>query len=1264
MIAPMKRIQLPRLFRSCLVVLVALFLTSACGGGSGSATVTIDSVDPETTYPGVETAVAFSIEASGVSELNWEVDFGDSNQTTGEGSSGEVSHTWESSGQYTLEVTAFDGDTEVGSISQTVRVVPPVDIEVANAQPSPANVEAGNDVTVSVDVTNLSPSPVESPFALHIFFTREPSLENIEDVTTLQEIGRRDVQPQTEGDPALPADTTRTVNVNATVPEDTEPGDYHLVPYVDPMGDISDADPSNNVSHSTRIIRVSNTISELPDIVVENVIPIPDRAYPALNSFSRTFELRNLGGSEAAEVTTKTYLSVGDDQLDMSDRLINESTDGVDVAEGQTVTVGPDEFTLQNDITPMDGEQQVWVIVEATVPGGEEAEANTDNNVGVSDPPITVSDELADGPDIAVNSFSVTPNQTFLDGSLTVSMELANQGNTDVGSFFCGLYLGSEPRVNTDADPRFQSVSVAALASGQTTSIERTVTVPGIYDPGTYNIYVVCDPTGSLEETFRTNNQMIYDTPVEVSDQADVDLYVDSIEVPSTVQQDSETNITVRTCVSGSNPSGRLEGELYETTGVQVDFTEEPIAEFDIPNINPGECTDIDVPITADCEDFQENYAFGAIVDTNNNLPEGDEDNNEVEATQVMTVEGEFCACDDMSYESNNNINDAEPLSEGQYSSGVCNPDTCDYYEVTLKDGESYRVETTFPGDKGALESTAYSADGLTVIDSDSRPDRQQVGAFAVDVTQPTDFPFSVCGVDSQSQNLYDMEVSILPAVSGVDLIARQVGLPAKSSFSIGEDLEMDFRVNNIGQQSSGNFQAQFVISPDREFGDGDDVVIPPQTTSINSIGAQSARDITETVTIPSSINNGDYWLGVQVDSTNQVSEADETNNVAFSRQITIDTQCYDPLEPNDSFQAATSVSDGTYNNLIACAQADDYYEICLPGDKKFEVSANFDHTMGDIDLELYNQQQEKIDSSASTTADTETVKEDYVNGAQCYYVRAFLLTLQPMLETTYSLSVNTQNVAPNLQCDSAFEPNNDFSTAGSLIAATSVSGTLDRCPTNDEDFYSLDLSTGQTVTLRGIMDPSNQGGSLRLQLYNPSQLPVLTKETGPGTDTAEISNFTATTTGTYYLQVTMTGSQRRATYKLESQGLGGIDLSASNLDFWPNPNGYGPGDSVFYDFDLSNSRADTATTPTYEIYLGDSATLDTQSDTLLQTVTRQNDLPGNTTDNVANSVSLPQMLSSTSGYLHVRVVADSSQTDPNPANNVSSKSIPLSPSP
>ncbi len=1258
MIVPTNRSQLPSVFRSCLVVLATVLLATACGGGSGSASITIESIDPETTYPGVDTAVAFSIDASGVSDLNWEVDFGDSNQNTGEGNSGEVTHAWESSGQYTLEIIAFDGDTEVGSVTQTIRVVPPVDLEVANARPSQGNVEAGNNVTVSVDVTNLSASPVESPFALHVFVTTESSLEGIEDVTTLQEIGRRDVTPQSEGQPALAAGTTRTVNVSSTIPEDLPPGDYHMVPYIDPMGDISDADPSNNSAVSTRIIRVSNASQNLPDIVVENVVPIPDRAFPALNEFSRTFELRNQGGVQAAEVTTKTYLSVGDDQLDMSDRLINESTEGIDVPAGQSVTVGPDSFTLDDDITPMNGEQQVWVLVEATVPG-EESEADTTNNLGVSDPPITVSDMLADGPDISVNSFNITPTQTFLDGSLTVSMELENQGNTDAGSFFCGLYLGSEPRVDTENDPRFQSVTVSSLASGQTTNIERTVTVPGIYDPGTYNIYVVCDPTGSLDETFRTNNRRIFGTPIEVSDQANVDLFIDSINVPATVQQDAETNITVRACVSGSNPSGRLKGELYETTGTQVDFSEDPVAEFDIPNINPGECADIDVPITADCEDFQENYAFGAVVDTEDNLPEGDEDNNQSEASQIMTVEGEFCACDDTSYESNDNVNEAAPLSAGQYSSGVCNPDTCDYYEVTLQDGESYRVETTFPGDKGSLESTAFTPDGLTAIDSDNRPDRQQVGAFAVDVNQPTDYPFSVCGVDSSTQNLYDMDVSILPSVSGVDLIARQVQLPSKTTFSIGEDLQMDFRVNNIGQQASGDFQAKFIISPDRNFGDGNDVVIPPQSASISSIGAQSGRDISETVTIPPTVGNGDFWLGVEVDSTSQVSEADETNNVAFSRQITVNTQCFDALEPNDSFANARSVSDGTYNNLISCAAADDYYEICLPADKKFEVTTNFDHTMGDIDLELYNQQQEKIDSSASTSADTETVKEDYVNGAQCYYARVFLLTLQPMLETTYSMSVTTQNVAPNLQCNSAFEPNNDFSTAGSFIAGTSVSGTIDRCPKNDEDFYSLDLTTGQTVTLRGIMDPSNQGGSLRLQLYNPSKLAVLTKETGPGTDTAEISNFTATTSGTYYVQVTMTGSQRRATYRLESQGLGGIDLSTSNVDVWPKPGGYSGGDQVFYDFDLSNNRSDPATTPTYEIYFGDSATLDTQNDTLLATQTRQSDLSGNTTVNVAGSVNLPQMLPST-GFIHVRVLAGGSQTDPNPANNTASTSIPL----
>lgn len=837
-------------------------------------------------------------------------------------------------------------------------------------------------------------------------------------------------------------------------------------------------------------------------------------------------------------------------------------------------------------------------------------------------------------------------------------MDLSNQGKSDVGTFFCGLYLGQEARVNLSSDARFASISVPSLQSQKSTMIEQSVTVPGIHDPGTYYIYTVCDPNASIGgETFRSNNQKVHPDPVEITDKANVDLYVDTLVVPKTAQETSTVGLTATICVTGQNASGSTKGELYQTTGTQVDFDQDPLQTFDIPNINPGECKDVSLEFEADCEDFEEKYAYGVAVDVDETLPEKDEENNTQTGSNPLEIEGPFCKCTEDMYEPNDKPREAIGISSGTTSAAVCAPGSCDFFRVGLQSGDSLRVETTFESDKGALETKLFDPSGVSVLDSDATEDRQRVATYGV--PNKGQYVFSVCGAESSSRNLYDVDVDVLPQVSGVDLIPDSIDLPSRATFSIGAKVQADFRIHNIGQTKSGSFDSSLVITPDRTVGDGNDVPLKPATVSSNAIPGGSSTDISQSFELPTSISDGEYYLAVRVDPSDTQMEADTTNNTAFSRKIDIETRCFDALEPNDSFSEAEPVDDGSFNNLVACASEDDYYKICPSDAQKFTVTADFNDQMGDIDLELYDRHLNIIDSSAQTGANKEEVSVSYVNGAQCYYARALVLTTQQQLETTYNMTVDIQDVDPSLKCDSTFEPNNSFSTASSFIAAeqqTNPTGTLDRCPASDSDFYRLDLNRGQKVTLRGLLEPKSQPGTLRLQLYTPNQKPTKNVETAPGVPTAEIKDYVAPSTGTYFLQVTLTGSTRRVTYRLESAGLDGIDLAVGNLSFWSGT--YKSGDPLLFDFDLSNLRSGTAKTPTYSVYLGDSQTHDPMNDVQLTQVTRSSDLSGNSTVQISERAQLPQSVASGTHYIHLVVEPVMSQNDPNGANDVATRPI------
>ncbi|MFU8802727.1 MAG: CARDB domain-containing protein, partial [Bradymonadaceae bacterium] len=366
--------------------------------------------------------------------------------------------------------------------------------------------------------------------------------------------------------------------------------------------------------------------------------------------------------------------------------------------------------------------------------------------------------------------------------------------------------------------------------------------------------------------------------------------------------------------------------------------------------------------------------------------------------------------------------------------------------------------------------------------------------------------------------------------------------------------------------------------------------------------------------------------------------------------------RCYDPFTPNATFNDAHSIGDGSYSNLVVCADSPDYYEICVEHGKRLTATVNFADADGDIDLEIFDQHRRPLATSANSGVDTEQVSVDYVNGDQCYYLHVYLLSNDAQAQNSYNLDIAISEVDESLQCSGAFEPNNGFETASSLVAAINHTQLLDRCPVGDVDFFYVYMTIGQKVTFHADLEPTNQPGTLRLQLYRPSQTPVANAETAPGVPGVSIT-YTAASTGRHYIQLTIGGTARRVTYNLDADGLRGIDLTPTN--FVIGPGSYEAEAEVRFGFDLTNLGPDSATTPTYHLYLGTSSTLDTNSDVLLGSYVAPT-VAGNATVAVEDKANLPETITAGTNYLHIVVDPDDELEDTNPANNTTSRTIEL----
>lgn len=1234
----------------------ALLLTFSCGGcdsenNVGQATVLIDSIMPSGGYPGVEMEVAFTItpgDGTNAEKMNWQIRFGDGSNATGRGATGTSKHAYEKPGQYDIDVQAWFDSAKVGNAVQAIRVYSPVDLEIKEVVGSPANLRVGEKLQAAFIVENLTAAEVFTDYSIDIYLSKTP-INNVDGLDGLTPVGTTTITPDTPDEAILKSGESRNSAHTITISNDLSSGDYYIIAHLDSSQHISDTNRSNNIASSTSFVRIENSTDAQPDPLVKNLFAIPDRAFPQLNSVTRGFVLENKGSEDAFDIIYKTYLSIGDAILDDQDMLIDTSN-SVSVFANSTKDILPKNIILPvgKEIIPPAGQEiKVWVIVKIE----SDNDADLTNNTAALVNPITVTDQAVIGPDIVAKNFTVSPNSTFLNGPLQINADISNEGTVRVGSFFCGIYLGSQPRVNTESDPRLANINIPKLEATDTLHIDQSIVVPGLYDPGTYFLYIVCDPLNALQESFRSNNASIYLEPITITDKANVDIFIDTFTIPTDVNEGETINIQAKICVGGSNPSGITHAALFQSSGNQVDFNSEPLTTIEVPNINPNACEDISFSIPADCANFISTYSFGVKVDSNSVLPEYNETNNTKSSNNTMTINGPFCTCNEEATEPNDSILGAAALPTGSSMGGICTAGNCDYYEIPLTTGDSVILTNQFNHEKGELVTKLFGPAGQTEIKKDSSPDKQEVGVFLI--PQDASYYLQVCGATASDRNIYNLDTEIFSKSAGRDLFPYDFVLPAGDSFSIGARLNTSFRIYNLGLSATDATEARFVISSNQAIGDADDIVL--STTPIPAIPSGGFIDLTKKLTLPATLTDGNYYIGLEADAFNTVTESNENNNVLFSKSFTVKTICFDSLEPNDTFGDAVDIQSQSYSNLVSCKAAPDYYRIC-PGDaKKFELSVNFNNAAGDIDLELFNDQFQRIKTSANGGVDVEHVEVDYVIGTSCYYSHVYVTTLDPDLETNYDLVLNVQDVDPSLKCDFLFEPNDSFASASSFLSALNQPNILDRCPTADSDYYALNLSAGRTISLSANKDPVNQPGILRIQVYKPNQSAGPNKESAPGVPNATISNYLVPDSGTYFVQITAGGSARNVTYKLTATGLDGVDLNPINLTIGPGV--YSPNDQLRWAFDLRNLLSDNVNSPTYNAYFGSTPQFNSATDLLLGQYNSAN-VNGNTSIPVFGQSNIPIGTMAGTHYLHIVVDPTNALNDANTQNNIASVQV------
>lgn len=1252
------------------VSLASLALLAGCGDDGDSATSgSIIPVELTFTAPGsgdilvAGSAITFAVnfEATGDDDLpesvRYDWNFGDG--TTLSGAQDTLEHTFAEDGNYlvTVRATALDGEDVVAEATAAISVdlIAPADLSVsAPVLTVPSDtLSTADPFRVTFDMTNGA-GAIPQTFNAGVFLASEetvPPGSSIDSATfaslrtsgALVEIALREFEGLAEAGRA---------NVDLSgllVPAGTPSGRYSVIAWADPEGVVSETDLANNGGVAARSFQFFDTTGEGPDLLARDVSVRPGRAN-VLSRVTIDAAIANVGTSPALLFPYSIFLS--------TDRLIDD-TDTL-IGGGNIDNASPNTPVLLNDVVidlpaPVTELGEYYVLIQPD-PENAITETNETNNVGVSNR-IVVTDEPIPGIDIVATAFDVLPRTTFIDGSVEIRATIANTGSDPISAqFFCRVHLSVDETLEDTpgGDRVLTTLLVDPIAGDGSVEIVQVARVQSFFTAGDYYAFLACDPAQVVAEADEDNNISVAEGVVTIAGEAVVNLRPGTFTIdPATVDNEGLVDVSLDICNDGSAGSTPSVVRVHLSADPLYDSSDTVLLQSRVPPIDPGACLTIRADVPAVCDTFQSSYTAFAVVDATSTVPETDEDDNSATLDSLVTINGLICDCEDDRFEPNDSLVRASLISATSrvYEDLTTCSAAIDWYRVPLLRGESIRVAILFDSDRGNLDMSLYGTDRASLLStSTTNGDREEVAYFVA--PSAGDYYLQVFGRTADDRNVYDMDLAVSARASGIDILPVTARVSPTNPV-LGQTVSLSFDVVNLGDTPASEFQARFFLSEDAIINPAEDIRLDELVIS----GLTDRLSRTVDVTLPSDIDGGQYYIGVVADSRADITELDETNNTTVTPPLTIDGDCFDVLEPNNSTETARELdlSSGppvTLAGLLACTDNRDFYSVCVADGSFLTLTATFDTAAGDIDLRLFDELGVQVDRSESTGG-TETVGVDYSAGERCYTLEVYVAGLNR--EVPYTLQVDTGAASDDLACSLIEEPNNGFAAA--LPLRDFYDADVAVCPLEDEDYYSVTLTARSEISVRLLPaeGESTVPEQLRLTVFNPSR-GFLTS----AVSATEILRPAINTTGTYFLRVRSNGSAPRSqAYRIEITGVPGVDLVPSNLLLEP-ASGL-PGDSIRFTWNLANTRDGASAATTYGVYLSDDTVWD-ESDTLL----RQLDLPavaGFETRIEGRRFDIPSDLV-TGGLFNILVVVDDTSrvVEFSDRNNVTSAELVVSP--
>jgi len=488
-----------------------------------------------------------------------------------------------------------------------------------------------------------------------------------------------------------------------------------------------------------------------------------------------------------------------------------------------------------------------------------------------------------------------------------------------------------------------------------------------------------------------------------------------------------------------------------------------------------------------------------------------------------LTVVAATCADD--GYEPNDSESAAVALTAGSYPGlAVCDTSTHDFWAIDLVEAAELTVALTFSHAEGDIDVSVDDPSGSWVGGAYSMNDDELVGpitaavagTYVIDVYLLTD-----AGLPG---NDYDMELTVVDPSCAADAYepndteAAAVSLTAGSYpdltacdtdehdwYAIDLDLAAELTVGLTFVDAEGDIDVQ-VLSP------GGDVLGGGYTMTDDEDTGPLLVD-----------EAGTHLVHVYL-----YADAGGLPGNDYDMDLSVVMTCLvDEFEANDSQAAAAPIPSATFDQLAVCPTEDDWYSFLAGDGDLIEVDVYFADAEGDIDLTLWDPSGTDIAWSWSLT-DDEAISAT-VTADGWYQAEVALYTDSGVVPgNTYEMDVLVTAADPDCATDDFFEDND--SDAAPATVEDNWYTNLHSCP-SDEDWYALDVTAGQVVTVDTYFVDAE--GDIDMYLYDETQTQVAYSLS---VDDDESVSATASADGTWMVKVRLwsdSGSYTGNTYEM-----------------------------------------------------------------------------------------------------------------------------------